>query len=357
MKRRYLLAAAMAGVLALAGCGKSGSSGESNSSAPSVQATTAGSSAPDAGAGSSAGSSASSAAPATSAGGTASGASSSEGSAAGSGAALPADPGAVTVGSAAFGENVLLAEIYAGAMSAKGVKVSKKLNIGERGVYLAALKSGEIGMVPEYSGSILANLDPNATAKSPEDVDAALQKAATAAGFAITRYSPAQDSDTITVTKETAEKYKLTSIADLKDVAGQLTLGAPAQFKTRADGVPALAKVYGVTFGSFTPTDTGGATTVNALKNGSIDAADIFSTDPAIAANGFVTLTDPKSMFAAQNVVPLFNAKTLTQPMADAVNAVSAKLDTKTLAALVAKVNGDNAEAVAKEWLSSQGLG
>ncbi|MCL2780319.1 MAG: ABC transporter substrate-binding protein [Actinomycetia bacterium] len=273
--------------------------------------------------------------------------------------ALPAAPGAITVGSADFPENILLADIYADAMAAKGVRVSKHLDIGERATYMQAMADGSIGFIPEYSGSILAFLDPATTAKTPDDVWAALQPLAAAKNLVALRYAPAQDSDTITVTRATADKYQLTSIADLAPVAGKLTLGAPAQFQTRADGIPALASVYGVTFGRFTPTQAGGAITVTALRNGSIDAADIFATDPSIAANDFVTLTDPKSMFAAQNVVPLASAGKLTQPMADACDAVSAKLDTAALASLVAKVVVDkqDADAVAKAWLAQNGLG
>ena len=63
-------------------------------------------------------------------------------------------------------------------------------------------------------------------------------------------------------------------------------------------------------------------------------------------------------MFAAQNIVPLFAQKVLTQPMADACNAVSAKLDTATLAELVAKVaGGADPDTVAKAWLKQDGLG
>jgi osmoprotectant transport system substrate-binding protein len=322
MKRSYLAAVAAAGALALAACGSSGSSGNTGTT-PAAPPPTAG------GGGST---------PAST--------------------ALPTDPGSVTIGSAAFPENELLADIYGDAMAAKGVKVTKKLNIGERPVYLQALNDGSIGAVPEYTGSILYNLNTSATEKSPEDVYAALQQVAASKGYAVTNYAAAQDSDTITVTKETADKNHLTSIADLKDVAGGMTLGAPAQFRTRADGVPALKSVYGVVFGNFTVTEAGGTVTVNALKNGSIDAADIFSTDPAILKNNFVSLQDPKSMFAAQNVVPLFSQKVLTQPMKDACDAVSAKLDTAALAQLVAKVaDGQDADKVAKDWLSQEGLG
>ena len=88
-------------------------------------------------------------------------------------------------------------------------------------------------------------------------------------------------------------------------IASKLLLGGPAEFQTRADGVPGLQKIYGVTFQGFKVLDTGGPLTVTALKNGQVDAADLFTTDPAIKANNFVVLTDPKSDFGAQNVLPL----------------------------------------------------
>jgi osmoprotectant transport system substrate-binding protein len=261
------------------------------------------------------------------------------------------------VGSADFPESVLLADIYADALSAKGVTVSKKLNIGERSVYFKALQDGSISFFPEYNGSILDYLDAKATAKSQSDVDAALK---TALGSSLTalQSAAAQDSDTITVTKATAAKYHLTSIGDLAPVAGKLTLGAPAMFKTRPDGVPSLKSVYGVTFGHFTATQAGGTITVNSLKSGAIDAADIFSTDPSIAANNFVSLTDPKNMFAAQNIIPIVATSKLTPTISATANAVSAKLDTATLASLVAKVSGGQSpDSVAKAWLTSVDLG
>lgn len=275
-----------------------------------------------------------------------------------SGTESKAGDSTITIGSAAFAESEILANIYADALSAKGVSVAKKLDIGERPAYMAALKDGSINFFPEYSGSILSYLDPKATAKTSADVYAALQTAAAAQGLTVFNYAAAQDSDTITVTKATADKYHLTSIADLAPIAGQLTFGAPAQFKTRADGIPALESVYGVKFGTFTPLKAGGSITVTALNSSSIDAGDIFSTDSAITKNGFVSLTDPKNMFAAQNIVPIAQAGKLSQTAIDAVNAVSAKLDTKTLLDLVSQVDGGkDADTVAKAWLTSVGLG
>ena len=70
---------------------------------------------------------------------------------------------AITIGSANFPENQLLAEMYAQALEAKEVKVTRKFNIGARELYLKALKDGSIDMIPEYNGAFLAALSPNGT--------------------------------------------------------------------------------------------------------------------------------------------------------------------------------------------------
>jgi osmoprotectant transport system substrate-binding protein len=141
-------------------------------------------------------------------------------------------------------------------------------------------------------------------------------------------------------------------------IASKLIMGGPPEFKTRADGLPGLQKNYGVEFGKYTVTDTGGPVTVNALKNGQIDAADLFTTDPSIAANNFVILQDPKSNFAAQNVVPIISKAKATDSVKTILNGISAKLTTDGLSQLVGDVqnNKQDPDAVAKKWLSDNGL-
>ncbi len=264
--------------------------------------------------------------------------------------------GSLTVGSADFTESELLADIYADALKAKGVTITKKLNIGERSVYWKAMQDGSIDFIPEYNGSILYYLSPSATAKSTAAVTAALPAAI---GSNLTALNPAaaQDSDTITVTKATASKYHLSSIGELAPIAAHITFGAPAAFQTRPDGLPALKSVYGVTFGTFTALSASGTVTVTALKNGTIDAGDIFSTDPSFAADGFVALADPRNMFAAQNVTPIVATAKLTPTIKNTVNEVSAKLTTAILAQLDAQVGTGDPDPVAQQWLSTQGLG
>ena len=141
-------------------------------------------------------------------------------------------------------------------------------------------------------------------------------------------------------------------------IAANLVLGGPPEFQTRADGIPGLAKVYGVTFGDYKKLDAGGPLTINALKNGQIDAADIFTTDPSIAANDFVVLEDPKNLYAAQNVLPLINETKATDGVKATLNAVSAQLTTDDLIDLNEKVINEQQDpaAVAKAWLADKGL-
>ena len=141
-------------------------------------------------------------------------------------------------------------------------------------------------------------------------------------------------------------------------IAGKLVLGGPPEFKTRVDGVPGLKKVYNVTFSGFKALDAGGPLTINALKNGQIDAGDIFTTDPSIPANHFVVLADPKSLYTAQNVLPLINKAKATDGVKKVLNAVSAKLTTDDLIALNQQVISEKKDpkAVAADWLTKAGL-
>jgi osmoprotectant transport system substrate-binding protein len=264
----------------------------------------------------------------------------------------------IVVGSANFPENVLLADIYADALSAKGVQVSKKLNIGSRETYIPALKDGSIDLIPEYSGVLLQYFDKTATAVSSADVYAALQKAVPSP-LTVLDQAAAEDKDAIVVTKATATKYNLTSIGDLKSAAGKLSIGGPPEWKTRQTGLPGLKAKYSVTFGSFKALDAGGPLTIQALKSGRVQAADVFTTDPNIAANGWVILQDPNNLFAAQNVVPLINGPKATDNVKTTLNAISAKLDTASLGALVKSVvlYKKDPDQVAKDWLSTAGLG
>jgi osmoprotectant transport system substrate-binding protein len=267
--------------------------------------------------------------------------------------------GSVVVGSANFPEDELLAEIYVLALQAKGVKVTSKFNIGAREVYYPEIVKGAVSVIPEYNGALLTtSVDTNSTAATTTEVNAAL-KAKLPSSVEILNSSSAQDKDSVTVTAATAKKYHLSSIADLQPVAKNLIIGGPPEFKTRHDGLVGLKKNYGLTFKGFDPLDESGPLTLAALKDGKVQAADVFTTTPQIITDHLVALADPKFNFAAQNVTPLVYKKAATATVVSTLNAISARLTTNALLQMDKAVILDHANysTVAQGWLTAVGLG
>jgi osmoprotectant transport system substrate-binding protein len=266
----------------------------------------------------------------------------------------------VVVGSNNFAESILLADIYGEALKAKGIKVTYKPNIGSRETTYGLLKNGSITVLPEYNGSLLAYLDPKAEQKSADAVNAAV-KTKLDKKLTLLDSSPAEDKDSVSINAETAKKYNLTgesTLADLKDIAPELVIGGSPEFQTRQQGLVGLKDVYGLEFKSFKALDAGGPLTQAALTKNTVQAADIFTTDPTITKEKFVVLKDPENLFGFANVTPLVYKSGLPQEGVDALNEVSAKLDTKTLLDLDSQVQLENKDPldVAKDWLKSVGL-
>src|SRR5262249_25874269 len=170
--------------------------------------------------------------------------------------------------------------------------------------------------------------------------------------------APAQDSDSVTVTAATAAKYHLKSIADLAPYAKDMAIGGPPEFKARVDGLIGLKDTYGLTFKSFVPLDESGPITLAALKDGKVQAADVFTTTPQIIADKLVPLADPKNNFAAQNVIPLVYKPAMNATIVATLNAISAKLTTEALLQMdnaVITLHADYA-TVAAGFLKAEGL-
>jgi osmoprotectant transport system substrate-binding protein len=266
---------------------------------------------------------------------------------------------AVTVGSANFPENVVLAEIYAGALEAKGFEVSKKLNVGSREVLLPAMEKGEITVLPEYTGALLSFLTGGeATAKDTEEQVSAITDALPQ-GLAILEPSSAEDKDVVSCTPEVAEEYDLTTLEDLAPVSGEIVMGGPPEFaKRKGFGIDGLKRVYDIEFKQFRPLDVAGPLTVAALKDGKVDCANLFSTQSAIPENGFVTLEDTKQIVEGENVIPLISDEVDVPELQETLDGVSGALDTEKLKELVKRVevDKDDAATVADDFLSEEGL-
>lgn len=253
-----------------------------------------------------------------------------------SGSNQSAASGEVVVGSADFTENKILAEIYAGALKATGAKVTVKSGIGARELVVKALQDKSLGVVPEYTGNLLNYFDKANTTTDAEEVYAAL-KAKTPSGLAVLDKAEAEDKDVLVVTKATADAG-VKSIADLASKP-DFVLGAAGEWAARWQ--TKIKDLYGVSFKEIKTTDAGGPVTVDALKNGTAQVVNLYTTSADIKANGFVELDDPKNMYPAQNIVPLLRSDALDDKGKEALNKVSKALTTEKLADLVKKVDVD----------------
>ncbi|ROP40244.1 ABC transporter substrate-binding protein [Saccharothrix texasensis] len=265
------------------------------------------------------------------------------------GSGQQAASGEVVVGSADFTENKILAEIYAGALKTTGATVTVKSGIGARELVVKALQDKSLGVVPEYTGNLLNYFDKTNTTTEAEEVFTAL-KGKTPSGLEVLEKSDAEDKDVLVVTKATADGG-VKSIADLG--SGKYALGAAGEWAQRWEAK--IVELYGVKFTEIKTTDAGGPITVDALKAGTVQVANLYTTSADIKANDFVELEDPKVMYPAQNIVPLLRSDAIDAKGKDALNKVSAALTTEKLADLVKRVDVDKETIanVAADFLKS----
>lgn len=274
----------------------------------------------------------------------------------------PSEPSSVAtapivVGSADFTESKILAEIYSQALKAKGVESSTKLGIGSREIYIKALQDQSISAVPEYTGNLLVNFDPNATATTADEVEEALPSALPS-DLKILKPSAAVNQDVYVVTKDFSAQHGITSLEDLKKIASTSTLGGPPELEKRRYGPPGLEEIYGAKFKAFVPYPKY-PPKISDLDNNKIQVATFFTTDAVIADKGYVQLEDPQSMILPQNVVPLVRSDVANNATAvAALDAVQAALTTEELMQLDKEVDSEHQdpEQVAAEWLKSKSL-
>jgi len=268
----------------------------------------------------------------------------------------------VTMGSKNFTEQKVLGEIYAQALAAAGYDVSTQLNLGDEKTALKALEGGDISAYPEYTGTALLSFFGVTADKLPNDETKAYEEAK--AGFAkknLTALPPTPfvSSNEVAVTKETADKYSLQKISDLKPVAGKLTLYGSPECRQRLDCLLGLEQVYGLKFKKFVPVDI--ALRHEVLKKGQADVSIVFTTDPQNKREGFVLLEDDKGMFPPYNSTLVVRNDVIDKAgpdLAKTVEMVNKGLTDEVMQELNARVDLDKStpKDVAGQYLQESGL-
>jgi osmoprotectant transport system substrate-binding protein len=270
----------------------------------------------------------------------------------------------IKVGSDGFDEARVMAEVYAQVLEKAGYVVDRAgIGLGTRDVTNAALFSGQIDLKPEYIGSGAAKLGgqkTNDSAKNQQELQRVLNdKAITVFG-----YTPGQDTNALVVRKETADQFHLTKWSDLTAVAAQLKWGLATDCATNSVCAGALKDSYQIDFSTLQvkPYDACSADMDAALEKKTVDVAELCSTGPEIITNGWVRLQDDKNTQPADNIAPIIRndwlAKTDKAAVQKVLDAVSAKIDTATLADLYKQVFVDkkSLKDVASTWLKANGF-
>lgn len=264
----------------------------------------------------------------------------------------------VRVGSKNFTEQFVLAELYAQALEANGIKVEKKLNLGGTLIAHKALEEKQIDFYPEYTGTILIAVMKQAPMSDQKAVYDRVKADYAARGLVVLNEAPVNNTYNMVVRPETAAQYKLETLSDLANVAKELKLGAGPEFRDRADGLPGLKGKYGIEFKEDLQMAIG--LRYQAIANKQVDVVNGYATDGMISALKLKRLKDDKNLWPPYYVVPVVRKEVLdaNPKIADVLNRVSATLDEAVMAEMNFKVDGDKMEPkdVARDFLKAKGI-
>jgi osmoprotectant transport system substrate-binding protein len=261
-------------------------------------------------------------------------------------AAIAAAPAAaqVRVGSKNFTEQFIVAEMYAQALEAAGIKVERKINLGGTLIAHKALEEKQIDLYPEYTGTMLLAVLKGEVMTDRKAVYDKVKAEYAAKGLVLLNESPMNNTYNMVVRPETAAQYKLETLSDLAKVAKDLKLGAGPEFRDRKDGLPGLKDKYGIVFKEDLQMAIG--LRYQALSNKQIDVVNGYSTDGMISALKLKRLADDKNLWPPYYLVPVVRKDALdaNPRIAEVLNQVSAQLSEAAMAEMNYKVDGDKEE-------------
>jgi osmoprotectant transport system permease protein len=223
-------------------------------------------------------------------------------------ASQPAGQRPVVIASKPFAESYVLAEMFAQLLESRDVPVVRRPGLGATEVAFAALRAGSIDVYPEYTGTGLLAILGHAPVHDPDSVFSLVQREFTSR-FGVRWLPPLGFENTyaIAVRRNTARDDGLHTLTDVARVAPHLTAGFTPDFIGRSDGLPGLARSYGLHFAAVRPLEQ--ALKYRALAAGTVDIVDGYSTDGAIARYGLVVLVDDRHFFPPYQAAALVSVR------------------------------------------------
>ncbi len=262
----------------------------------------------------------------------------------------------VVVGSKNFTESVLLGEIVAGTLEARGLSVERRFNLGGAWLCHRALLSGDLDVYVEYTGTALMDIFKNPKETDRELVLSKVRYDYARVGLAALTPLGYENNFAFVIRKEDASRFGLARISDLQKVQARFRLGMFGEFLERADGFLGLARAYGLKF-TQTPAEMDLGLLYQALESDHIDLAVGSSTDGLIAVKGFVVLEDDRHYFPPYDAIPVARVAALAQHpgLKEALDALAGRIDAGAIRSLNFEVDGRkrNPKEVANEFVTA----
>lgn len=258
------------------------------------------------------------------------------------------EPQRITVGSKTFTESVILGEILSKLVSHAGHEAEHRKQLGGTRILWNALLRGDIHMYPEYTGTIAREILADKTLSKRSDIHKALAKQ----GISMSWPLGFNNTYAIGVKPDLADKRGLATITDLAKHR-DLRLGFSNEFMDRADGWPALQRLYNLRHETVKGLDHDLA--YRGLQAGDIDAIDVYTTDAEIAYYGLRLLEDDRRHFPAYDAVILYRTdlRKTAPEIVTAILQLEGKLSEARMSGLNAavKISGNTESAVAAGFL------
>ncbi|MBC2057256.1 ABC transporter permease/substrate-binding protein [Listeria booriae] len=240
------------------------------------------------------------------------------------------------------------------------LKVTVKPNLGKTSFVFNALKSGDVDIYPEFTGTVLETfLKVSAKSHDPNEVYEQA-RAGLAKEDNMTFLKPMKYNNTyaVAVSNEFSKAYNLETISDLQSVQSAVKAGFTLEFTDRDDGYKGLQKLYKLKFDSLKTMEP--KLRYTALKAGDINTLDAYSTDSEIAQYKLKVLKDDKQLFPPYQGAPLMLTSTIKKyPEIKApLEKLADKITDQEMSEMNYEVNvkGKSAEEVAKAYLQKEGL-
>lgn len=234
------------------------------------------------------------------------------------------------------------------------IEVEQSLSLGSSSIVLDAMQTDSIDMYVEYTGTIYGNVLGNEPNGNVEEVYQTVKdemkkqydlNVLESLGF--------NNTYTLAIRKDTAEKYHIQTISDLCKVANQLTFSPTLMFMEREDCWVGLQEAYPIHFKETVPID--GSPRYTALMNHECDVIDAYSTDGLLKKFDLQILEDDKGFFLPYHAIPIANDKVVEDypEVVELINKLQNYLSDETMAELNYKVDElkEKTSDVAKEFL------